>query len=298
MRECGERTANTCVALLQRLFPKNEIHRVSDRPFSATLRRSLEKGLQEGRPWLLCIDADVLIMQELTEFIAEMARMPDDVFVGQALVVDKLLPSQRPAGNHLYRVRFIPTALTLIPTENVLRPETEMIQAMRTRGFLFRQSQRIVGLHDFEQYYLDIYSKAFLHSKKHGMLMHLTEPVWQYLSQDDIDFRIALTALGNARLDATPPEVSRDFRHAAAKRALGSLTLQEKLPLDEDSGTLFARLIAKPVDHGDPMFNRNLADLQALIDKHIFPAEAANGWSVKRYFLEWARRLLGLHSQG
>ncbi len=89
VRECGERTAATCVAMLQRLFPGREIHRVSARPFSATLRLSLEKGLAEGRPWTLCIDADVLVMRELATFMAEMSRMPDDFFVGQALVVQQ-----------------------------------------------------------------------------------------------------------------------------------------------------------------------------------------------------------------
>lgn len=298
VRECGERTADACISLLRALFPNQTIHRVSGRPFSVTLRRSLEKGLQEGRGWLLCIDADVLVLPELADFIAEMSRMPDDVFVGQALVVDKLLPSRRPAGNHLYRTELIPAALPLIPDGYVLRPETEMIQAMRAKGLPFHQSRRIIGLHDFEQYYLDIYSKAFLHSKKHGNLMHLTEPVWQHLSQNDIDFRIALIALGDARLEANHPEVSRDFRRAAAEHALISLALREKPPLDVEVGILLYSLIAESNNHRHPMLERNLAELQALIDKYVFPVEDRGSPSIKRRLLAWARRHLGFSPLG
>lgn len=294
VRECGERTAEACVGLLQELFPGQTIHRVSGRPFSVTLRRSLEKGLREGRHWLLCIDADVLVLPGLADFIDEMSRKPEDVFVGQALIVDKLLPSQRPAGNHLYRTELIPVALPLIPDGNVLRPESEMIQAMRIKGLAFHQSRRIIGLHDFEQYYLDVYSKAFLHAKKHGNLMHLTEPVWRHLSQDDIDFGIALIALNDARLDVNHPEVSRDFRRAAAKHALASLSILEKAPLGADVGALPSSLVAGFADHRHPMHERSLAELQVLIDKFVFPAEDRGRLSVKYRLLSWARRHLGL----
>lgn len=298
VRECGERTAGACAELLQALFPDQQIHRVSGRPFSATLRRSLEKGLQEGRTWLLCIDADVLVLTELINFVTEMSRLPDDVFVGQALVVDKFLPTRRPAGNHLYRTAFIPAALSFIQDGSVLRPETEMITAMRAKGFSFHQSRRIIGLHDFEQYFVDVYLKAYLHSKKHANLMHLTEPVWQYLARDDVDFQLALIALGDARLDESPPEVSRDFRLDAAEHALASLAIPEKPPLEPGLDAFRSSLSSGAVDHAYLVHERNLAELQVLIDKYVFPDDPHGGASAKDRLRAWARRRLRFLTSG
>ncbi len=178
-----------------------------------------------------------------------------------------------------------------------MRPETEMIQEMRKRGFPFHQSRRIIGSHDFKQYYLDVYLKAFLHSKKHGMLMHLIEPIWQHLSQNDMDFRIALSALCDARSDTDHPQISRDFRRASAEKALASLALSEKPPLEVEGDTILPRLAAEPLDDSHPALAQTLAQLQALIDNHVLTIEATGDRSTKGQFLEWARRLFGFSSK-
>lgn len=245
VRECGERTAEVCVALLQRLFPGNAIHRVGARPFSATLRLSLEKGLAEGRAWTLCIDADVLALPELLDLLQEAQSAPDDLFELQGLVFDKLMAAPRAAGNHLYRTALIGQALPLIPAGNSLRPETDMIEAMAARGFPSRQSATLVGLHDFEQSWRDLHAKAYLHGHKHRFLLPLLRPLWQMLAPLDADYRVALAALDAARADDSPPEVSRDFRAGAAQDAPARLGLREKPPLDAtpDTATLRAWML-------------------------------------------------------
>lgn len=232
VRECGERTAELCVWLLQQTFPEHEIHRVSARPFSETLRLSLEKGKAEGRPWTLCIDADVLVLPELTELLAEAETVPTDVFEIQGLVIDKLMTAPRAAGNHLYRTDLIPRALPLIAAGQGLRPETEMIEAMAGEGFPNRQSAIVVGLHDFEQSYRDIYAKAFLHAHKHRFLLPLYRPLWKLLARSDADYQIALAALNEACSDSATPSVSRDFRAEQANAAVVRLGLLEKPRLD------------------------------------------------------------------
>jgi len=250
VRECGERTAELCVWLLQQTFPEHEIHRVSARPFSETLRLSLEKGKAEGRPWTLCIDADVLVLPELTELLAEAETMPTDVFEIQGLVIDKLMTAPRAAGNHLYRTDLIPRALPLIAAGQGLRPETEMIEAMASEGFPNRQSVIVVGLHDFEQSYRDIYAKAFLHGHKHRFLLPLYRPLWKLLARSDADYRVALAALDEACSDSAPPSVSRDFRAEQANAVAARLGLSEKPRLDfvPDSAVLYdwARLASFP----------------------------------------------------
>lgn len=242
VRECGERTAEASVALLQRLFPGREIHRVSARPFSATLRLSLEKGLAEERPWTLCIDADVLALPELAALLEEAKDSPAEVFEIQGLVFDRLMTAPRAAGNHLYRTCLIGNALPLIPVGRSLRPETEMIEAMAELGFPSRQSATVVGLHDFEQFYRDLHAKAFLHGHKHRFLLPLYRPLWQVLALTDADYRVALAALDDAQTEAGAPSVSRDFRADAADAAAARLGLEEKAALETvpDAATLRA----------------------------------------------------------
>lgn len=242
VRECGERTASACVALLQRLFPGREVHRVSDRPFSATLRRSLEKGLAEGRPWTLCIDADVLVLPELADLLEAANDAPAEVFELQGLVFDKLMTAPRAAGNHLYRTSLIARALPLIPAGHSLRPESDMVEAMAAQGFPNRQSATLIGLHDFEQSFRDLHAKAFLHGHKHRFLLPLYRPLWQMLAPIDDDYRVALAALDDAQAEAGTPGISRDFRAEAAARAAARLGLEEKPVLDAvpDAATLRA----------------------------------------------------------
>lgn len=271
VRECGERTAAACVALLQRLFPGQEIHRVSARPFSATLRLSLEKGLAEGRPWTLCIDADVLVLPELAGLLREAQEAPAEVFEIQGLVFDKLMTAPRAAGNHLYRTALIAQALPLIPAGHSLRPETEMIEAMAAQGFPSRQSATLVGLHDFEQSFRDLHAKATLHGHKHRFLLPLYRPLWQMLARTDDDYRVALAALDEAQEEAGTPSVSRDFRAEAAEAAAARLGLREKPALDAVPDT--ATLRAWTAQAGFPGEARALSgQIASALRRGLFPA--------------------------
>lgn len=228
VRECGERTADACAAMLQALFPGQAIHRVSGRPFSATLRLALEKALAEDRPWTLCIDADVLVLPGLLDLLHEAQASPEDVFELQGLVFDKLMTAPRAAGNHLYRTRLIGRALPLIPAGHSLRPETEMIEAMAGLGHPSRQLRCVVGLHDYGQSYKDLYAKASLHGHKHRALMPLCRPLWRLLAREDDDYRVALLALEDSRRRDDAPSVSRDYLEEDARLAAARLGLAEK----------------------------------------------------------------------
>lgn len=227
VRECGERTVEACMARLTEIFGYPPLS-VSARPFHATLRQALELGLEQGRPWTLCIDADVLALPGLTHFI-ELARAPSrQIFEAQALIVDKLLPVRRPAGNHLYRTSLIERALPLIPIAGSLRPESDMILAMAALGFGAWQSSIVIGLHDFEQNHEDIYRKALLHGRKHDYLIPIFRPIWETLAGRDADFRLALQALDDAIAFVGTPDISRDFGALAADEAVSRLRLPGK----------------------------------------------------------------------
>lgn len=269
VRECGERTTSACIDLLQRTLGVSKVHTVSDRPFSATLRKSLELGLSLGHPWTLCIDADVLALPGLTAFIRMARREPVDTFAFQALVVDKLLCTKRPAGNHLYRTALIPQAIPLIPTDNAVRPETAMIRAMDIKGFALHQSRHVVGLHDFEQTSADIYAKAYLHAHKHRHLEHDYLPIWRYRSQQDTDFLVALQAWEDSQ-GSSAPQVSRSFTDqliASGKLNLPAKPLLEVVP-KEQLQRFQAELLAPAAEIATAIRN-----LQAGIDAAVFPRQ-------------------------
>ncbi|WP_265944529.1 hypothetical protein [Dechloromonas sp. A34] len=212
VRECGERTADACVGLLEEMFPRQIVFRVSGQPFAATLEKSLLQGLAEARPWTLCIDADVLVLPSLIDFIDEAKRLPDHYVEAQALVADKLLPARRPAGNHLYRTALIPKALSCLPKGASLRPESSMMDYLGQAGHPYHQSGILVGLHDFAQFPADIYSKAALHGHKHAYLEELLLPLWQEWAQEDPDYRIAYDAFVASR-QSPHPQPSPEIHH-------------------------------------------------------------------------------------
>ncbi len=270
VRHCGERTTEACVALLERFAPGERIHRVSARPFHETLRRGLELGLAEGRPWTLCIDADVLILPQLAGFLASIDSFPAGFFEAQALVLDKLLPARRPAGNHLYRTELIKQALPKIPLRGSLRPESDMIRAMAAAGYRDHQSRLLVGLHDFEQVYADVYSKAFLHAHKHRFLVPLLRPVWQALARGDADFRVALSALEDALGHEAAPAVSRDFAAARIAEALALLALPPKPPLGALEPAALERMLRAAGAAPDGETAARIDRIQAKIDTAVF----------------------------
>ncbi len=227
VRECGERTVEACLARLAGLFPGQPIHLISNRPFVATLRASLQRGLADGRRWTLCIDADVLVLPALRDFIAEAKRLPAHFAEAQALVADKLLPARRPAGNHLYRSALIPKALASLPESPGLRPESAMVDALAKAGHPYHQSAWLIGLHDFGQAPADVYDKAALHGHKHAYLGELLLPLWQGWSEEDEDYRIALQAFLDARDLPPPVEVTRG--HGSAQAGIAPVASTEAL---------------------------------------------------------------------
>jgi hypothetical protein len=232
VRECGERTADACVDALE-AFGATRVHRVATVPFSRSLRRSLELGLEQARPWTLCIDADVIPNRSgLIRLLCAARKLPRSRFELQGLVFDKFFAVHRPCGNHLYRTELIPGALQMIPLEGTsLRPETEMLNRMAAAGHRWAQSRVVTGVHDFEQHPTDIYRKCFLHARKHRDHAPYLAAFWNTFSAADDDFRIALEALRKGMESREAVYVSKEFFAGPATEALKRLQVEEKPPL-------------------------------------------------------------------
>jgi hypothetical protein len=214
LRHVGERTKDLSYRLLTEQVPATNIVVISESPFSRAVQKSFELGIEVGRPWTLCIDADVLLRRNSVSMLFNWALGADsNIFQLQVSVFDKIFGGPRQAGVRLYRSSLLPKAVGCIPADGVsLRPETFVRDQMASLGYLTMCKNATVGLHDFEQYYRDIYRKAFIHAHKHHSSLSYLESLWQRLAHQDPDYQVALWGLRDGqRFDGAVSVDARRF---------------------------------------------------------------------------------------
>jgi hypothetical protein len=205
---------------------------VRNAPFSAALADSYRIGIEHDRAWTLCIDADVLVHPPAIRALLDAAsNVADSVCEVQGVVLDKFFGVRRPAGNHLYRTALLSKALSFIPADGKnARPEFHSLNKMTESGHPWVQTPVVVGLHDFEQAYRDIFRKCHVHAKKHVGQMHLLVDYWRRVAPHDGDFRVALLGLAAGVADSSGIhiDVRRDYGFDKWISAEG---ITEKAPL-------------------------------------------------------------------
>ena len=202
VRSAGERTKELCYRLLCDQLPPENIVVIEEYPFTSALRKSFQLGIELGRPWTLCVDADTLLWRKSLRNLLTWALATEScIFQVQCDVLDKLFAVPKKAGVRLYRTSLLPQAIACIPADGVSqRPETIVRDQMTSLEYPSLYKRVTVGLHDFEQYYRDLYRKAFVHAHKHNWETEHIEPLWQKLSERDPDYKVALRGLRNGRL--------------------------------------------------------------------------------------------------
>ena len=234
VRTAGERTLDAAVVLLSEQVSADRILVVDERPFEKALRRTYELGIERSAAWTMTLDADVLLRAgAVAAFMAEANRMPADYLQIECRVFDKLTGLYRQAGHRLYRTRLLPEALAHIPAPGAtIRPEYSTLQAMGRLGYRSRRVSLVVGLHDFEQYYRDIYRKAFVHARKHQQLLPLM--IQRCLSHwdEDRDFRVILKGIYDGITVTTDVSIdTRRFETFLTEGWLDALGFSEKAPI-------------------------------------------------------------------
>jgi hypothetical protein len=221
IRSSGERTTNLCKQLLARQIPEKNIVVIRESPFRKAVIRTFECGLEYGLPWTFALDADTLILENaLHSMLVAIENSEENVFEVQGQVMDKLFACARAAGQHIYRTSLFEKALKLIPPDSVsMRPETYTLGMMANQGQPWIQNDLLLGLHDFEQYYRDIYRKAFQHAKKHRRSIKYLKTLWKRLGGNDPDYLVALMGLeagikhkGSFRVDIRNFDSSQIFQ--------------------------------------------------------------------------------------
>jgi hypothetical protein len=251
VRGVHERTEQLCMQLLAAQINQKNIHLIHEVPFSLAVKKTFEIGLSEKRPWTLVVDADILVRSgALKDFYNRAARSPGSVFVLHSLMIDKFFGGARSGGLKLYRTEFLKEALELVP-EVANRPEGSVAKKMHSQGFYLDITDVICGLHDFEQYYSDIFRKGFAHGIKHSTLLPVLLPYWQRMSSRDRDFKILLAGFNVAKthkqdLTLDKDEVKTQFEKYMSKNRWREKTASGFRLTSENIDGLFNNFVPPP----------------------------------------------------
>jgi hypothetical protein len=223
IRASGERTAALCKELVKEQgVVEAQVLIINKTPFSESLRQSFRAGISINKKWTLCVDADVLLRKNsLIHMLSLAEKQSNNLLEIQGYVLDKFFGGVRKGGIHLYRTSLLKIAINKIPNEGVdIRPETYMLNAMSKEGYPWLTVPYVVGLHDFEQNYKDIYRKCFVYSRKHFKLTYLFLEYWRQHVKDS-DYKVAIMGFssglmypGDIRIDAR--EKYFDFQYSEA----------------------------------------------------------------------------------
>lgn len=176
VRATGERTARAATRLLCDQVralggdPARQVVVVHASPFVQAVRRTIEIGLSADRPWVVGMDADVLLVSDGVQRLGTLCgRAGPKVFTITTLVLCKFFGGFCFRGMHAYPRRLLAEALPLIDQTRAaesLRPETAVVQAMLARGYEMLGPPTPVGVHDFKQSYRHIYLKMLLRARR------------------------------------------------------------------------------------------------------------------------------------
>ena len=234
IRSVGERTEALCRHLVEQQVSPEHVVVIHERPFSKAVQRSFEIGLDFRLDWTLCVDADVLLREDGIQMLVEEAsKLPESTFTFSGCMIDKLLGHSRPGGGHLYRTRHCQKALEFIEESDAqIRPETYVKVRMREHGIQgVVDDKLIIGIHDFEQYYVDIYRKAIVYARKHKRKMQYGVKIWERLADTDLDYRIALWGFRIGQSFDGVVSINRDVFPDEINTLLRLSRVEEKHPL-------------------------------------------------------------------
>ena len=180
LRACGERTEARAAQLLSEQFGSVMVLRLQ--PLAAAVVAGFKAA--ESFKWLLTCDADVLIDDMCAERVAEMKRsLPSDHWQALGMVSDKLAGRERKGGLRLYRASMLADKIEHVDMSSI-RPEGDLCAMFPS----WKQFDLMLGRHDFEQFYIDLYRKGSQHRKKHPSWWRRAD---EWRTSSDRDLRAA-----------------------------------------------------------------------------------------------------------
>jgi hypothetical protein len=237
IRTVGERTEKVCIELLNRQKSIDEqLHIVNQDSHAKAVDKTLRIGQASNAKWVVAIDADMLLIPgALAAVKAEVSTCGEDTAIIHPAVVDKLYRMRR-WGLTLYRQSIIEELYDIfseIRKKENLKIEGAAIKELTkkgNRGVVF--SRNVAAIHDFYQYYGDLYRKAYLNTIRNPGYNRGLGNFWKKLAESDNDYLIMYRAMQDAlNQDRLLKNSVHDFEHVELNRILQDLKLEEKTPL-------------------------------------------------------------------
>lgn len=230
VRTCGERTTEKCIELCQKI---GQTHIVNARPFGESIRKSYGVAIQSGHDLVAVIDADVMLYNgALVEGMQELKKQwHENIFCYDGQTHDKVLMKDRRAGVHIYNTKLLKYAFKFID-DFQLKPETYVRKNMKALGYPTFIGKTIFGLHDYEQYYRDLWRKAVCQTQKLPGQTRSKAAEWLRLSKNDIDYKVIYHAheYGKRLQGRIIIDVLQDYD---AKNQLKRLGIEEKPDIEK-----------------------------------------------------------------
>jgi len=255
VRSVHERTEPLCLKLLTDFFGSDNLSVVHESPFSKALKVSFEIGVDQGKKWLLCVDADVLISNKgVLKLLDQTTNCADNVFEIQGKMIDQFFGGIRGGGIHIYRASLLPDALAHLSPKEVIRPENYVIMQMLSQGNPYVQTEDVIGIHDYGQYYKDIYRKAVVHGRKHAHFLEVLIPYWRRAALHSLDFKVALKGIEDSKDISEDIVIDVNSFPFDIKTISATKKLTEKSPIKDVSITLeqideFIESFASPYEY-------------------------------------------------
>ena len=243
IRTVGERTTEACGAALQAQLGQQPIC-IGNPIFRETVRQCFDIALDSSKPLLLTVDADVLPYPgAVDELLRINSEVPDRYFQVVASVNDHIFGAARIGGLRLYRVVHLDVARLMLESSNPLRPESGLVKPMAATGRPSAYGTSVVGLHDSNQYNVDLYRKGAFFARKHdSQLPTLLERLRRGVDEEP-DFRALLLGIRAGITDVDPSPDAAGFSASRALEDLRSVAIAERAPLgDHEIADLLAAL--------------------------------------------------------
>lgn len=208
VREAGERTREACLSIVSEQLPRDRVRVLSERPFSAAVRRGLELAAAERPRWLFTLDADVLLTPTaIADLLTLCEAAPPEAFHVKGLLLCRIFGGTQPRGFHAFRGSLLTRALSAVgASPNTTRPETSVVRAMESAGHPSVFAGDVLGLHDYEQSLRHVYLKMILRARKTDQHSSLRERLGA-LAGSHPDFTVAAWGLEDAHLFADRSEL-------------------------------------------------------------------------------------------
>lgn len=235
IRSSNERTSGLCRELCLKQTSEDNLKIVQEVPFERALRKCYETGIASNKKWMVTVDADVLLVDSAIETLIQNAElMPQHYIQLEGRVFDKITGLYRQAGHRIYRAELLPLSLNQIPPEGEqVRPEFFTLQQMGALGNPSRRIPDVVGLHDFEQSFFDLYRKSFVHAVKHpywinDLIVRSTKRL-----DIDADYLVVLKGLWDGMTTKSIVSIDKRKFIEVGMAALESLGLEEKRSIED-----------------------------------------------------------------